>query len=86
MNHRKKTRCRVYFIATVCLAGLLTACGTTEPPTDFNAPPTERESMLLGVDATDEYFLTRFRRCVRWQPEYTCAQQPYGDNDGGGFD
>ncbi len=67
------------------LAGLLTACGTREPPPDLNAPPTQREWRLLGVDASDPYFLKRFRRCVQWKSQQICRQEPYGDDGGGGF-
>lgn len=70
-------------VATVSLAGLLAACGTREPPPDLNAPPTVRESLILGVDATDTFFLTRYRKCIRWKSEQICREEPYGDDEGG---
>ena len=79
MNHRKRI---VSIMATVSMAGLLAACGTREPPPDFNAPPTEREMALLGVDSSDSYFLTRFRKCVQWKSEQRCRKEPYGDDEG----
>ncbi len=79
MNHRNRI---VSIMATASMAGLLAACGTREPPPDFNAPPTGREMALLGVDATDSYFLTRFRKCVQWKSEQTCRKEPYGDDEG----
>ncbi len=85
MKHRKQARRTGLLLASVSLTVLVAACGTREPPPDLNAPPTEREEMLLGVDASDEYFLTRYRKCIRWKAEYTCRQEPYGD-DGGAFE
>lgn len=83
MNHRKKSRFRASLIVAASLAGLLTACGTREPPPELNAAPTQREWAILGVDATDSYFLTRFRRCVQWKSEQMCKEEPYGDDEGG---
>ena len=83
MNLRKEMRCRIPVVATLSLAGLLAACGTREPPPDFNAPATLQESMILGVDATDPYFLNRFRRCVQWKSQQICKAEPYGDDEGG---
>lgn len=83
MNHRPKARRGVTMLTTVSLAGLLASCGTPEPAPDFNAPPTVRESRILGVDATDSYFLTRYRKCIRWKSEQICREEPYGDDEGG---
>ncbi len=83
MKHCRRTRFGISVIATVSAAGLLAACGTREPPPDFNAPPTVRESMILGVDAEDSYFLNRYRRCIRWKSEQICREEPYGDDEGG---
>lgn len=83
MSHRNAMRCTVYVLAALSLAGPLAACGTQEPPPAFNAPATLQESMILGVDATDSYFLHRFRRCVQWKSQQVCAKEPYGDDEGG---
>lgn len=83
MSYREQGRACVYLVATVSLTGLLAACGTREPAPDLNAPATLREFMILGVDSTDSYFLTRFRKCVQWKSEQICKEEPYGDDEGG---
>ena len=83
MNPRKGTWLTASVVATLSLVGFLAACGTREPPPDLNAPATLRESMILGVDATDTYFLTRFRKCVQWKSQQICKREPYGEDNGG---
>jgi len=82
MTPLKRTRWRTSVVASVFLSGLVAACGTREPPPDFNAPATLQESMILGVDATDPYFLNRFRRCIQWKSQQICKEEPYGDDEG----
>lgn len=83
MIHLGKARSGASVIGAVLVAGLAAACGTREPPPDFGAPATPREWRILGVDASDPYFLNRFRRCVQWKSEQLCRQEPYGDGEGG---
>ena len=83
MNPRRKARHATCVVATLCLVGPVAACGTREPPPDLDAPATLRESMILGVDATDPYFLTRFRKCVQWKSQQICKREPYGEDNGG---
>jgi hypothetical protein len=84
MSNRGMVRSGVPVLGALFLTGALAACGTREPPPDLDAPPTPRESRILGVDAMDSYFLTRYRKCIQFKSEQMCQREPYGD-DGSGF-
>jgi len=52
---------------------------------DLAAPPTEDELRWLGPDAYNDFFLTRWRKCIRYASENVCFSQFYG-GDGSGLD
>ncbi|MCP5364732.1 MAG: hypothetical protein H6905_05835 [Hyphomicrobiales bacterium] len=76
---------RFLLIAVVMLS--VAGCATSEAQhtQDPGAPPTEDELRWLGPDAYNDFFLTRWRKCVRYASENVCFSEFYG-GDGSGLD
>jgi hypothetical protein len=66
------------------IVALVAGCQVAPPP-DLEAAPTDEELRILGGDAYDDYFLTRWRKCTQFASTSTCEDELYGGDGGGGF-
>ncbi len=65
----------------VLVLALVAGCEIAPPP-DYEAPPTEEERRILGGDADDDYFLTRWRKCTQFASTSNCEDELYGGGTG----